>query len=246
MSIDWWTLAFQTINVLILVGLLARFFFRPVAGIVARRKAEIARSLDDARTAREEADRLRAEREARLATVGPERDRLFAAAEAEAEKHRRGLVAAAEAEVAKLREAGEADVARDRAAAERAVAGHASELAFAIARRLVERIPAEALTLAFLDGLVAQVAALPDDDRRRLAAEDVHLVSAAPLGDAEPAVRAALAGVLGDGVSVSVTIDPALIAGLEIQSSSLVVRNSWRADLERIQKEVSSERRHAA
>ncbi|MDU1693666.1 MAG: ATPase, partial [Bradyrhizobium sp.] len=33
MTIDWWTVGLQAVNVTILVWLLARFFWRPVAGI---------------------------------------------------------------------------------------------------------------------------------------------------------------------------------------------------------------------
>ena len=40
MHIDWSTLALQTINVLILVWILARFLFRPVREIIAKRQAK--------------------------------------------------------------------------------------------------------------------------------------------------------------------------------------------------------------
>ena len=39
MTIDWWTLGLQTINVLILIWLLAHFFWRPVAGMIEQRRA---------------------------------------------------------------------------------------------------------------------------------------------------------------------------------------------------------------
>lgn len=39
MHLDPWTLALQTINVLVLVWLLAHFLFRPVAAIIAARRA---------------------------------------------------------------------------------------------------------------------------------------------------------------------------------------------------------------
>ena len=56
MPIDWWTLALQTVNVLILVWLLARFFCRPVAAmIVAKRQEQASKLLADAVAARQEA-----------------------------------------------------------------------------------------------------------------------------------------------------------------------------------------------
>jgi F-type H+-transporting ATPase subunit b len=48
MRIDWWTLALQTANVLILIWLLGRFLFRPVADIVARRQDEANKLIADA------------------------------------------------------------------------------------------------------------------------------------------------------------------------------------------------------
>ena len=38
MKIDWWTLGLQAVNVLILVWLLSRFLFKPVAAIIAERQ----------------------------------------------------------------------------------------------------------------------------------------------------------------------------------------------------------------
>ena len=47
MRIDWWTFAFQTINVLVLVWLLSRFLFKPVAKIIADRQQAAARLMQD-------------------------------------------------------------------------------------------------------------------------------------------------------------------------------------------------------
>src|SRR6516162_6653699 len=52
MRIDSWTLALQTFNVLILVWILARFFFRPIMNIVAKRQEEAKKLLTDAAVAR--------------------------------------------------------------------------------------------------------------------------------------------------------------------------------------------------
>ena len=46
MRIDWWTLALQAVNVLILVWLLGRFLFRPVMDAIAARQASAQALLD--------------------------------------------------------------------------------------------------------------------------------------------------------------------------------------------------------
>ena len=54
MHLDPWTFALQTINVLILVWLLAHFLFRPVAAIIAARRAASDALMTDAEAARGE------------------------------------------------------------------------------------------------------------------------------------------------------------------------------------------------
>ena len=51
MHLDLWTMALQTVNVLVLVWLLQHFLFRPVAGIIAARRAAADRLLADAEAA---------------------------------------------------------------------------------------------------------------------------------------------------------------------------------------------------
>ena len=46
MRIDWWTLALQTVNVLILIWILSRFLFRPIVGVIEERRAAAAKLLD--------------------------------------------------------------------------------------------------------------------------------------------------------------------------------------------------------
>ena len=77
MHFDWWTLALQTVNVLVLIWLLGRFFFRPVMNIVAKRQAEANKLLSDAASARHEAAAVRSDAETARAEVGAEQDRLI-------------------------------------------------------------------------------------------------------------------------------------------------------------------------
>ena len=88
MHIDWWTLALQTVNVLILIWILGRFFFRPVADLLAKRRAEAAKLIANADAARKEGEDLRAEAARQQADIDADRDRLIAEARkaADAEK----------------------------------------------------------------------------------------------------------------------------------------------------------------
>jgi F-type H+-transporting ATPase subunit b len=243
MRIDWWTLALQTVNVLILIWILARFFFRPVADIVAKRQEQANDLLSEAAAARHAADDARAAADAMRADIQAERDRLIAAARIAAQSEKQSLIAQAIDDIAKLRGESEAKIARDRAAAERAVITRASALAVQIAQRLLGRFP-PALSLAgFLDGLCRELRALSSEQKNDLIAavieQPVEVVTAAQLSDDQlEQVRGALKETLGSDIPFKCRVDPDLIAGIELHSRGMIVRNSWRADLERICEEL--------
>ena len=52
-------------------------------------------------------------------------------------------------------------------------------------------------------------------------------------------VRGALKKALGSDIAFKYRIDPGLIAGIELHSRGTIVRNSWRADLDRICEELN-------
>jgi F-type H+-transporting ATPase subunit b len=243
MHIDWWTLALQTANVLILIWLLTKFLFRPVADIVARRQAEANKLLDAAADARRQAEEARAGLDRAHAGIAAERNKAIADGHAAAETERTALLARTNEEMTKLRAEAEAAIARDRLAMEKTLIDRVRDLSVDIARRLLGRAGAAAGTDVFLAGLVEQIRALPPQDRAAFAqaskGEDAEIVTAAPLGaDATERVRHAFREVLGGEPALVFRSDPAVIAGIELHSRHAVVRNSWRNDLEHIREEL--------
>jgi F-type H+-transporting ATPase subunit b len=239
MHIDWWTLALQTVNALVLIWILGRFFFRPVMDIVAKRQAEANRLLTDALTARHEASAVRTDAEKARAEIAAERDQLIAEARKSAATEKVTLIAQSSQEIAKFRSEAEAAIARDEVAAAKAVVRHARELSTDIAQRLLSRFPPSIAFAAFLDGLRREVQALPSEAKARLASATkdhaIEVVTAAPLSAEESdRVRDTLNQALGSKLPFQFRVDPALIAGIEMHSLNTIVRNNWRADLDRI------------
>jgi F-type H+-transporting ATPase subunit b len=242
MQIDWWTLGLQAVNVLVLIWLLSRFLFRPVAAIVKARQQAVSRLLDEARMAKAEAAAERAKAAEEVADIAASRGETLRAAATEAETEKVTILAAARAEADRLRAAGEAEIARARQGEATATADRASRLAVDIAAKLLGRLPDEARVAGFVDGLAAGLAALPEASRAGIGADGapVRLLAARALTDLETqACRAMLAQALGRPVDTIVEVDPDLIAGLEIDTPHAVVRNSFRADLDRITTELT-------
>ncbi len=245
MRIDWWTLALQTLNVLVLIWLLARFFFRPVMAIVIKRQEAADKLLTDAAHARQEAANLRAEADKARAKFAAEQDGLIAQARDAAKSEKENLLAQSAAEIAKRRSEAEAAIAREWAAVEAAIIDRASEIAVEIAQRLLARFPQQNMLPAFIDGICREVRALSPQARESLAAaaasgHPIEIVTAAPLSDEQTQhLRDALKGAFSVELPLVFRSDPAIISGIELNGRSAIIRNSWRSDLDRIRQELS-------
>jgi len=238
MTLDWPTLALQTINVLVLIWLLQKFFWRPVSGMIEQRRAAAQTMLDGAAKKRDEAQAAAAEIAATRAGFAQERQAILAAAAAEAAQHHAAALAAETVEIQAQETAARERLAAGQRTAEAAWRQQAGALAVDIAGKLAARLNGAAVQAAFLEWLAADLAA-----QHVPAGEPLTLVSAAPLSPAEQAACAQrLATTLGTGPQLSFQADPSLIAGLELRGPTLLVRNSWRADLDRILAELAHDK----
>jgi F-type H+-transporting ATPase subunit b len=248
MRFDWWTLALQTVNVLILIWILARFFFRPIADIIAKRQQETNKLFADAEAARKQAAAARSEAEKARAEVAVEREKLLADAQKSAQAERAKLLQQASKDAAKLRSESEAMIARDRAAAEQQIIDHASTLSIDIAGRLLKRLSPDLALDAFLAALCREIGKLSPETRGEFVASattgrPIEVVTQAPLKKKETGqVRDALKQAFGEDLPLTFRSDPKLLAGIELQGHNVILRNCWRADLAKIREELSRER----
>lgn len=244
MHIDLWTLGLQAINVLVLLWLLNRFLFRPVAAIVAQRRQEADTLLADAAAARTRAEAEAAELARQHQALAAEATALRATAHQQAEADRAAQLTQLQAELAQARHDAESALARERQQQRKELQADAGTLAVEIARRLLARVPSPAVTAALAQSLADDIATLPPADRQLLAAEADHLLlaSATPLGaEAQATFVAALTRALGVAPRFDLRVDPALLSGVELTGPHTLIRNSWRVDLERIARELAEQ-----
>ncbi|MCB2072636.1 MAG: ATPase [Novosphingobium sp.] len=244
MQIDWWTLALQTINLLVLVWILGRFLFRPIAKTIEERQAAAARVVEDARLAREQAEAAEQQARREAAAAATARGAMLEEAAEQAKQEKERLLAEARDEAARLRQQGRAEIERMRKTEAEKFGSKASELAVDIARHLFMRLPDSARIDGFVEGLAKAIADLPDNVRAELGAHGapVALKAARSLTpEEETSCRRAIVDALGRDIGIDIQIDPELIAGLEIEAPHAEVRNNFRADLDRIAQELSRE-----
>ncbi|MDV2112889.1 F0F1 ATP synthase subunit delta, partial [Burkholderia pseudomallei] len=142
------------------------------------------------------------------------------------------------------RDAARAQADADAVQRAKALDARATRLAIDIAAKLLARLPDSARVAGFVDGVAAALARLPADVRASLADEDaqVRLVAPRALTAQEAAAcRAAFAASVGRPLEPDVRVDPALIAGLELESKYANVRNSLRQDLATIEAALLNE-----
>jgi len=240
MRIDWWTLGIQAVNVLILVWLLGHFFWRPLAAIIAARRVAAAKLIDEATAQRKEAAAaLVAIGETRAGFTG-EREAILQAARKDAEQARAALLDEAKHEAETLVTQAREAMRQEAQTAKSAWEAQANLLAVDVARRLAGRLVGSAVQAAFEAWLLEDLRALSDKARAAAGTATLELSSAAPLAEADQArLRAALAEALGGTPQLTFRTEPELIAGLELHGPDLIVRNSWRADLDAIHTELA-------
>lgn len=238
MEIDWWTLGLQTANLLVLMWLLGRFLFRPLARMVAERQAEAARLLDEAADARAKAEAAVKAAQEQQEAAAAERAGLVESARKAAQQQRAALLESAQQEAEHRRAEAEAAIARMRGETEARIDRRANMLATDIAAHLLAG-PAERLSLAaFLGEFETALAGLPEATRAAIAAPDAKLeiATARPLDEAgRAALGAALARGLGRAAPAYTTrVEPELIAGLRLSADTARVEASLHADLGRV------------
>ncbi|MCG7600891.1 hypothetical protein MHM84_13960 [Halomonas sp. McH1-25] len=242
MALDWWTLGLQTLNVLVLLWLLSRFLLQPIAAIIAARQQSASHLLDDAATAKDEAQQIREAAEQARAEANRQRTAALQKAERDADLARRRRLQEADAEIERRRQQAQEALNTEQQMLQTAIEARAGHLALAIADRLMQRLPDSARVEGFIDGLVEGLESLPAETRRSLAQADAVLRLKAPrplTGTEHSSCMAALRRAIKIPLEPQVIVDPTLIAGLELETEHAMVRNSLRADLARLQTEIS-------
>jgi len=240
MTIDFWGLGLQAVNVLILVWLLSRVFWRPVAAAIARRQETAVTMVDAAKATQAKADAALAEATQARAGIADERAAALNEATKKAETATKAALADARTKADAMLAAARATIEKDAGAAEKANAAQAADLSLDIASKLLARLNGPTVQTAFLSQLIAAIADMPAADRTALGADPtgIEIVTASDPGAERESIEAAVQTALGGSPNLRFVTDPDLIAGLELRSPHFVLRNSWQADLTQIHKAV--------
>lgn len=244
MTIDFWGLGLQAVNVLILVWLLSRVFWRPVSQAIAKRQEAAQALIAQAKAAQDKADAALAEAASARDGIASERTKALDAAQAEATTASKAILNEARAKADALLADAKTSIEKTTQAARKANATQAADLALTIAAELLGRMASPVVQSAFLPQLIAAIEKMPASDRAALVDDPmgIEIVTANVAADEgaqqRKTITDAVQKALGGTPDLRFVTDPNLIAGLELRSPHFVLRNSWQADLAQIRKAV--------
>jgi F-type H+-transporting ATPase subunit b len=232
MVIDWWTLGLQALNFLVLVWLLWRFLFKPVKGIIARRRkmAEDARGeLEDARKA---AETEKAQYEKSRQDLADERRDLLKKAHDDMAAEREAMLEAAREEARQITDGARKAVAEDQRRAMDALKGDIASLAGDMAAHVLQSAAPEAYTSLLLERLAAAVTDLPADEKERLRSDaesaPVTVATVRALDEkTQQSWRKKLGPMLPADTDIRFEEDASLGGGAELRLAHTVVTYSW-------------------
>jgi len=231
----------QIFNFIVMFLVLKRFVYKPILGMLEKRRQAIAQGLEDARIAAEaranaekEAEKIIAEAQAKAAQIVRE-------ASERAESVAREIKAAAEAEAAKAREQALAEVEAERNRMLGVLRSQVAALAIAAAQKLVGEALNEqrqhALIQEFFSGIKGgKVTVL--DEVGELQGTEAEVVSALPLTEEEQeTLRKDLLSKTG-AQAVTFRVDPSIVGGLIIRVGDKVIDGSVAGQLQLLREKL--------
>jgi ATP synthase F0 subunit b len=243
MNFSWWTFALQAANFLILIWLLQRFLFKPVMAIVARRKEEISRVLNEASAEKESAERLKQQLEATRSEISAERQKMIDEERALLSAERQKIIEDARREAEKVRHQALERLEEERIDARGKLYERTVMLATDLAERLLRDISASSLERPFLGRVMDYLDQMPAEERGKLlprnGASSVLVTTAHPLDMHEQSDwREQLGKRLGGDLAIRFETDPALIAGTVLTFPHAILNFNWRDSLALALKEL--------
>ncbi|WP_291296905.1 F0F1 ATP synthase subunit delta [Elioraea sp.] len=226
MQIDWVTVAAQIVNFLVLVWLLQRVLYRPLARALKAREEQVRSSLREAEAARETAEaEAEAHRRARR-DLEDERQARLAAAEQEADALRAEMTEKARDSVAERRAVWQAQLEDEKAAFLDRLRRRAGEAFMTLARRTLAEMADEELVDRIAKVFARRLGALDLDERTHLRStaareQAVSISSSFPLSpSSRTVVSEAVARVLEREAKIDFREEPELECGVVLAIGS--------------------------
>ena len=223
MQLDWFTIAAQVVNFLILVALLKRFLYGPIIRAMQSREDHIATRLDEAQEKMNEAQRQAAAYDQERRALQQTQDAMLTQAQEAAELQRQQLIELARQEAERLQSRWRQTLHQEQAAFLQELRQVAGQQVCTVARRALADLANADLEWAVIQGFLTRLRGLDHETRQAFSAalqgphRDAVVRSAFPIP--EEAREQILQAIRHDQIDTQIearfTTAPELICGIE-------------------------------
>ncbi|QQS54671.1 MAG: F0F1 ATP synthase subunit B [Candidatus Competibacteraceae bacterium] len=232
MQIDWFTVAAQIVNFLLLVWLLKRFLYRPVLDAMAARQQKIAAALEEARTKTQQAESAAQAGRERQAVLEAQREAWLAEARQEVADQREAWLSAARREVEAQRADWLAAWRREQAEGQHALQREAVHRLTEALRHALRELADADLERRMFEPLLTRLRALDVGERAALAQAALGGCTVTTAFSLDTALqqdwRTMLHSLLGTETSLSFHHDPNAACGITLEMPGH--RLAWTLD----------------
>ncbi|MEW6657835.1 MAG: F0F1 ATP synthase subunit delta [Thermodesulfobacteriota bacterium] len=246
MLINWFVVAAQIVNFLILVLLLKRFLYGPIVQAMAAREERIASQLAAARQKREDAEQEEASLRQKIQEIGDQRQQMLAQAEGEAQAHKQKLLAQAREEVEQVRRKWAESVKWQKEAFLANLKQRLAQEFFAISRRALQELGNLEVEQRLLQVFLERLRQLSPGERQALqeslkdAGGELAVTTAFALTpETQEQIKAQVQDLFGPGLSLRFSTSSELLAGIELLTSSRKIAWSLGNYLDTLEEDLS-------
>ena len=247
MLIDWYTVAAQALNFLILVWLLKRYLYQPVLDAISAREQRIAMQLADTASKEAAATTEREEFQRKNTEIDSQRSALLVTATAEAKAERERQLELVRKDADALRSRLQESLSNERQALSDEIIRRTRDEVLAIARKTLAELASVSLEESMSRVFMDRLRALSAEDRELLGAAIVSASGTAVVRTAfelpaqqRTAIEQAVSEIRGAAVHVSYESVPSLISGVELSAGGRKLAWSTADYLAALEKRVGA------
>lgn len=138
LSINFWNILWTVVNLLVLYVVFRKFLYQRVMNVIEAREEMVKKQFDDAKKSGEDANKLKADYEARLSDARTEADQIIIDARARAEEEHARSVEKTREETEHMLEKAKEDIANEQEKAQQAAQAEIAKLAVIAARKIMK------------------------------------------------------------------------------------------------------------
>ncbi|MDS4041657.1 MAG: F0F1 ATP synthase subunit B [Candidatus Competibacter sp.] len=232
MELDWFTVAAQIGNFLLLLWLLKRFLYRPILAAMAARQQRVAAALTEAQAKAAAAEALQQDYLVRRQELAASRESWLTQAREEVAAQRQTWLTQARTEVDESRERWRTELYREQQDFQRTLQREANQRLLALARRALRDLGNADLEAQMASALLARLQTLDHGTRQTLAQatrDGCAIVTAFPLPESQRRmVTAGLRQFLGPTPNPDFRTDSVASFGITLETPSQ--RLAWTLD----------------